>query len=161
MRGNETGFAQGRQNSGSRKLKRCAFLKHFLHWDSRNSSCPRRSPAEINVSIDPGGCAIPGMDPLAKLIRPAFLYQVHGAATESPARHAGSITTGKFGGNFDQGIQLAATGFEVVAEAAVCFCHQNSESREVSALESRGGSFDSLVLGDDVAAATKDVRRHL
>src|SRR6266851_42791 len=116
MRGDESGFAQGSQNSGSRSVSEVPFLKTFFS-DSRNSSCPGRSPAEINVSIDPCGCAIPRMDLLAELIRFAFLDQVHGAAAESPARHARSITTGEFGGNFDQGIQLAATGFEVVAEA--------------------------------------------
>src|SRR6267154_3636197 len=138
MRGNETWFRPGQSEFGIPKRSEVPFFKTFFS-DSRNSSRPGRSPAEIDVSIDPCGCAIPRMDLLAKLIRFAFLHQVHGAAAESPARHARSITTREFRGNFDQGIQLAATGFEVVPEAAVCFCHQNSKSRKVTALESGGG----------------------
>src|SRR5260370_26774218 len=101
MRGNETWIRSGRSEFGMQKRSEVPFSETFFS-DSRNSSCPGRSPAEINVSIDPCGCAIPRMDLLAKLIRFAFLHQVHGAAAESPARHPRSITTGEFRGKFDQ-----------------------------------------------------------
>src|ERR1700719_4411351 len=90
--GAKWGFVQAAGIRTSEVFQRCIFLKRFLMPDSRNSSCPGRSPAEINVSIDPCGCAISGMDLLAKLIRFAFVDQVHGAAAESPTRHARSIT---------------------------------------------------------------------
>src|SRR5580704_19571459 len=100
------------------------------------------------------------MDLLTKLVRLAGIDQVDGAAAEPASRHAGSITTGEAGGDFDQRIQLTAAGLEVIAEAAVCFGHQCAEGREVGAFERGRGKFHSFVLSDDVTAAAKNVLRH-
>ena len=101
------------------------------------------------------------MNLAAKFICPAFIDQVDSAAPETAASHAGSITTWNAGSDLYQDIQFAAAGLEVIAEAAVRFGHEDSESREITALECGRGKFHSLVLGDDVTAAAKNVFWHL
>src|ERR1700722_12041672 len=106
---------------------------------SGNPSCAVRSPAEIDVGIDPSDCTVTRMNFLAKFVGSAFVDQVDGATTEAAARHAGSIATGKTGGNLDQRIQLAAAGLEIIAEAAVCLGHQSPEGQQIPTLERRCG----------------------
>src|SRR6202789_533011 len=94
---------------------------------SGDAGCAGRSPAEIDVGINPSGCTVLAMNRFAKFLRFAFLDQVDGTAPETAARHAGSVTTGNAGGNLDQRIQLTTAGLEIIADAAVRLSHQDAE----------------------------------
>src|ERR1700677_2929926 len=90
---------------------------------SGDAGCAGRSPAEIDVGINPSGCTVLAMNRFAKFLRFAFLDQVDGTAPETAARHAGSVTTGNSGCDLHQRIELAAAGLEVVADAAMRLGH--------------------------------------
>src|SRR5271155_4674934 len=133
----------------------------FEKGRSGDAGCAGRSPAEIDVGIDPSGCTVLAMNRFAKLLRFAFLDQVDGTASETAARHASSITTGNTGCDLNQCIELAAAGLEVITDAAMRLGHQDAEGRQITALERRRGKLHTLVLGDDVTAAAKNGFRHL
>src|SRR5438105_4610446 len=80
----------------------------------------------------------------------AGLDQINRAATETPARHAAAVITGQACRRFHHNVQLAATDFVQISQAAVRLSHQLTGGVQVPGLKTAHGIKNALVLLDDV-----------
>ena len=79
--------------------------------------------------------------------------EVHGASAKAAASHARAVDAGAGRSEVDKQIKLPATYFVVIAQAGMGAIKQVAEKTDVLRVQRIDGSKDSLIFGDDVAAA--------
>src|ERR1035437_3090304 len=87
--------------------------------------------------------------------------QVDGAAAKSASGDARAEAAGLPRRQFHQQIRLHAACSVIVSHADVSVMHDTAKFVKISATQRRRRRKNSLVLGDHVQAATKDLFRHL
>ena len=117
--------------------------------------------AGIDFRGDAGGGEVTGAHGIDEGCSVVRGDEVDGATAEASTGEARAKTAGLFIGEVDEGVNLGAGGFEVVAEAKLGFVHELAEAGEVGGAECFDCGQDAVIFGDNVAATPQGLCRHL
>jgi hypothetical protein len=118
---------------------------------------PCGGAAEVYIGFDAGSFSVAFAEVLGKGPGLGIFDQIDRASAEAPSGEARPDAAELFAGEVDQYVGLGTAGFKVIAIAGMCFIHKPAEGSEVASFEGIGGRDGANILGNDVAAAHKNL----